>query len=59
MNEPELPLLNTQSSHEIVKKLAISDLLLLQKMRADTTGRNGWKEEMRVKGMMKVSCETP
>jgi hypothetical protein len=31
MNEPELPLLNTQSSHEIVKELAISDLLLLQK----------------------------
>jgi hypothetical protein len=35
MNEPELPLLNTQSSHEIVKELAVSYLLLLQRMRAE------------------------
>jgi predicted nucleic acid-binding protein len=42
MNEPELPLFNTQSSHEIVKELAISDLLLLQRMRADN--RKEWVE---------------
>jgi hypothetical protein len=43
MNEPELPLPNTpQSSHEIVKELAISDLLLLQRMRADN--RKEWVE---------------
>jgi predicted nucleic acid-binding protein len=42
MNEPEFPLLNTQSSHDIVKELAISDLLLLQRMRADN--RKEWVE---------------
>jgi hypothetical protein len=42
MNEPQLPLFNTQSSHEIVKELAISDLLLLQRMRADN--RKEWVE---------------